>query len=66
MNTTTPLHKRPIAIASAVALLHPRDVEVAAKALATAYRRETGSACDIRTIVPSGGAVRIRLTGRSA
>ena len=41
---------------SVVVLLHPRDVETTRHALASAYRKEFGCACDIRTIVPADGA----------
>jgi len=41
---------------SAVVLLHPRDVETAQHALASAYSREFGTPCDIRVIAPANGA----------
>ena len=41
---------------SAVVLVHPRDVDVVSKAIATSYEKELGHPCDIRTIRPSGGA----------
>jgi len=41
---------------SAVVLLHPRDVDHARAALASAYRSEFGRACDVRPILPSAGA----------
>lgn len=41
---------------SAVVLLHPRDAEVAARALATAYRREFGHPCETSILIPSEGA----------
>jgi len=44
---------------SAVVLLHPRDVEVVTKAIATSYKKQFGHACDIRTIIPANGAITI-------
>jgi galactokinase len=41
---------------SAVALVHPRDAEVAAHAIRTAYAKELGHPCDVRPIRPSAGA----------
>ena len=41
---------------SAVALVHPRDAEVATHALQRAYRKAVGESCDIRAIRASAGA----------
>lgn len=41
---------------SAVILLHPRDVEHAMQAIATDYKKQTGTTCDISVITPSAGA----------
>ena len=41
---------------SAVLLIHPRDAEMAAAAVAKAYERRYGTGCDVRTITPSAGA----------
>jgi galactokinase len=41
---------------SAVLLLHPRDTDVIAKALCSAYGKEFGCPCDVHTIAPSAGA----------
>ena len=41
---------------SVVVLLHPRDVEVVSKALASSYEKEFGHSCDSRVITPSDGA----------
>jgi len=42
---------------SAVVLVHPRDVDVVGKAIATSYKKQLGHPCDIRVIHPSDGAV---------
>lgn len=41
---------------SVVALVHPRDAEVAGKAVASAYSRKYGKPCDVSLVVPSAGA----------
>jgi galactokinase len=41
---------------SAVVLVHPRDANVIAHALANAYRTETGTDCDVRAVRASRGA----------
>jgi galactokinase len=47
---------------SAVVLIHPRDAEVIAQALTSAYRNRFGHPCDIRVIIPSDGAAVIEET----
>ena len=42
---------------SAVALVHPRDVEVASHAITAAYTKEFGHPCDVRVVRPSEGAM---------
>jgi galactokinase len=41
---------------SAVVLIHPRDAETAAAALANAYAARFGSPCDVSVITPADGA----------
>lgn len=41
---------------SVVVLVHPRDAGGIGKALAVAFQKATGSACDVRAVTPSDGA----------
>jgi len=41
---------------SAVALVHPRDVDVVSHAISAAYDKEFGHPCDVRVVRPSDGA----------
>ena len=41
---------------SVVVLIHPRDVEIATKAISEAYKKRHNHTCDIRVIKPSSGA----------
>jgi len=45
---------------SAVVLVHPRDAETAAAALANAYAARFGTPCDVRVIKPADGAHVVR------
>jgi galactokinase len=41
---------------SAVVMAHPRDAQIAAHALRSAYEKDLGRSCDVRQVRPSGGA----------